>query len=239
MLPRADSQVQEVEYLSGHLHRIYRIRLSDASCVLVKIPPPSWTPLLRRERSQLAAEAIVWELLADADLPVPRLVEHDPPRTDPDSSYLLITHLSGVPYRGIKSRMTGSERKGVERQLHPLKAMITNYASSTFGSVTLVADGQGFATWREAFTAMLESVLMDAEDILVALPYAEVREAVQRMDRPLAGVTEARLVVRGMGHEENVLIDKKSKKVTGLVGGGDAFWGDEEWARRGDEKGVL
>lgn len=87
---------------------------------------------------------------------------------------------------------------------------------------------------------MVESVLRDAEDMLVALPYGEIRHVVQSMGEELDEVREARLVLglgcggdrsrHGEGDDEweelGILIDRRGNEVTGLVGLGGAFWGD-------------
>lgn len=84
---------------------------------------------------------------------------------------------------------------------------------------------------------MVNSVLMDAEDSLVALPYAEIRHVVQRMGNELDDVQEARLVLGWADVEDEreegegqpgvgVLIDRRENGITGFVGLGGAFWGD-------------
>lgn len=84
---------------------------------------------------------------------------------------------------------------------------------------------------------MMNSVLMDAEDTLVALPFAEIRHVVQRVGKELDDVREARLVLgwADVEHERETgecqpgvgaLIDRRENEITGLVGLGGAFWGD-------------
>lgn len=84
---------------------------------------------------------------------------------------------------------------------------------------------------------MINSVLMDAEDTLVALPFAEIRHVVQRMGKELDDVRQARLVLgwadvvneqeEGEGQPGvGVLIDRRENEITGFVGLGGSFWGD-------------
>ena len=90
--------------------------------------------------------------------------------------------------------------------------------------------------------AMLESVLMDGEDVMVSLPYLQIREQVSRMKNALDSVEEARLVVLGFGQAENVLIDRRTNEVTGLLDFGRAIWGDWEMGdldKRKGTKGLL
>lgn len=103
----------------------------------------------------------------------------------------------------------------------------------------MVNDSGRFDTWSEAFKDMLEGILMDGEDMLVALPYSEIRQVAERMEGVLDEVKEARLVVCGLGSVENVLIERRANEVTGLLDFGTAFWGDEAWGERKGERGVL
>ena len=86
----------------------------------------------------------------------------------------------------------------------------------------------GYDTWREAFLALLESVLMDGEDKLVSLPYLQIRDEALRLSSSLDAVKQARLVVMGLGQPENVLIDRTTNEVTGLLDFGRAMWADPE-----------
>lgn len=228
----------QMEHLTGHLHLIRVISLSNISLVL-KIAPSPRTPLLRHERHQLATEAAVFALLAKSYLPIPRLIKHDPGSSHLSSPFLLTTHLPGISYSSVRQYLTRSELSDIERQLHNLSSIITRYSSPYFGSVSVVDDSGRFDTWSEAFTEMIESILMDGEDMLVALPYSEIRHVTERMKRSLDEVKEARLVVRGLGNEENVLIERRANEVTGLLDFGKAFWGDEAWGERKGERGLL
>ena len=90
--------------------------------------------------------------------------------------------------------------------------------------------------------AMLEMLLMDGEDIMVNLPYHQIRETLSRWENYLDDVIEARLVVPGLGEPENTLINRSSNEVSGLLDFGRALWGDlalNEERKEGDIKGLL
>lgn len=228
----------ETETLPGHLHLIRAISYSNIRLIL-KIPPPPRTPLLRHERHQLATEAAVFALLAKSHLPIPRLIKFDPRGSNLTSPFLLTTCLPGIPYSSVQHYLTRSELSDIERQLHHLSSIITRYSAPYFGPVAMAGDSSHFDTWSEAFTEMLQSVLMDGEDMLIALPYSEIRHLVKRMKKALDEVKVARLIVCGLGSEENILIDRGANEITGLLDFGTAFWGDETWKERRGERGVL
>lgn len=235
----SDGSVQNIEQLPGHLHPIHVIHFSNDVRLVVKTSPPSWTPLLRHESAQLATEAAALSLLAKSSLPIPELVRYEPLDPHVGSSFLLTVYLAGISYASIRQDLTVVERAGIERQIRSVSDAITQYTSPTFGPVNGVADGRGFETWDEAFTAMIEDVLMDGEDMLVALPFTEIRHLMMtRTGRLFQEVQQARLVVRGLGEEQNVLIDRQTHEVIGLVDLGLTFWGDGEWAARSGERGV-
>ena len=77
---------------------------------------------------------------------------------------------------------------------------------------------------------------------MVNIPYFQIREAVSRWETYLDDVTEARLVILGLGDGENTLVSRKSKEVTGLLDFGRALWGDPALGlerKEGDIRGLL
>lgn len=237
--------VYQMEDISGHLHRIRLVRLSNGSSLVLKVSPPPVTPLLRHEGYSLESEALIFSLLAKSALPVPRVIRHDARRMHIGSPFLLTTHLPGISYANVRQYLTRSERAGIERQLKSLKGVISQHTSSIYGPygpVSLVASNQGHKSWREAFVSMLESALMDGEDMMVSLPYSQIREQLSRTKNALDLIEEARLVVLDFGQPENVLIDRRTNEVTGLLDFGRAIWGDWEMGdleKRKGKKGLL
>ncbi|KAL9103329.1 MAG: hypothetical protein Q9163_001635 [Psora crenata] len=216
----------QTEDLPGHLHRIRTLRLSDGSRLVLKSSPCPSLCLLRNEYTYLDTEATVLELLADSGLPIPRIVKYNRGNTQLGSPFLLTTHLCGTRYADAFPYLTRDEHKNIELQLCSLRSIINQHISFRFGPAGLVKAGKGFATWRDAFIAMLESALMDGEDIMVNIPYSQIREAVSRWGTYLDDVTEARLLVPGLGLPGNTLIERTVNEVTGLLDFGQAVWGD-------------
>ncbi|KAG7006145.1 hypothetical protein G7Y79_00016g041300 [Physcia stellaris] len=219
------STVKGMEPISGHIHCIRYIYLSNGTRVVLKTSLSTGTGLLRFERHALAAEASAYSLLDKSKLPIPRVLKYDPKGVPIGSQFLLTTHLPGVTYASVRPYLTRSERSGIERQLQSLSSIINQHTSPRFGPVGL---DHGYSTWREAFMAVLESILMDGEDKLVSLPYSQIRDEVIRFGKVLDEIRQARLVVLGFGQPENVLVDRKTNEVTGLTDFGRALWADPE-----------
>ncbi|KAL9128369.1 MAG: hypothetical protein Q9217_002948 [Psora testacea] len=234
--------VNHGEDLPDHLHRICTLCLSDGSRLVLKASPSPSLCLLRSEYTYLDTEATTLELLANSNLPIPRIIKYERQPCHFGSSYLVITHLRGTRYADALMYLTRTERASIELQLCTLGSIISHHTSFTFGPAGLVKAGQGYKTWREAFIAMLESVLMDGEDNMVNIPYFQIREAVSRWETYFDDVTEARLLVPGLGSPENTLIDNKTNNVTGLLDFGRAVLGDVGLVgarMEGDIKGLI
>ncbi|KAL8741011.1 MAG: hypothetical protein Q9190_006339 [Brigantiaea leucoxantha] len=233
--------IHHMEEVPRHLHDIQIIHLSNGSRLVLKVSPAPLTLLLRQERYSLDAEALTLQLLAKSHLPLARVLKHDARCHHLDAPFLLSTHLPGIPYAEVRQFMTRSEQAGVERQLKSLLSTISQHGSSMFGPfgpVPLVSSNQGHRTWRDAFKAMLEAVLMDGEDMMVNLPYLQIRGELSRLERALDEVKEARLVVLGLVEPRNILIDRKTNEVTGLLDFGTSIWGDWEMGQVGGAPGI-
>ena len=215
-----------MEDIRGHLHGICKLRLSNGSRLVLKLSPSPNTILLRHERYSLESEATILSLLKRSNLPIPRILRFDPSSTHLGSPFLLSTHIPGVLYADALAHLTRSECRDIELQLRSLKSTIGQHTSSTFGPAALVAANKGFPTWRESFKSMFESIVMDAEDMTINLPYHAIREAASSVAKELHDVDKARLVVLGLGRPQNVLLDQRTNDVIGLLDFGQAFWGD-------------
>ena len=217
-----------------HLHRLIAIHLSNESQFIFKISPPSNTLLLRHERQLLQGEAAALLTLAKSTLPIPQVLKYEPDGAQLGSPFLLIDYLPGLKYSEALPYLSRSERLTIEAQLRSLHLIISQYSSPTFGLAGYVGLGRvggEHRSWREAFTAMLESVMQDGEDMMVNISYFDIRGALSRWGGCLDEVTQAKLVVLGLGKPENVLIDRRTTEVVGLLDFGMAVWGDPAMAR--------
>ena len=229
LLPPQPSILTLEDLPKNHLHRLVAIHLSNGSQVILKISPPSNTLLLRHERYLLQGEFATLLTLAKSHLPIPQVLKYEPNDTQLGSSFLLTSYLPGLKYSEALPYLAHSEKTTIETQLRSLRMIISQHSSSSFGpvgQVRLDGMGAGRKSWREAFAAMLESVMQDGEDIMVNIPYFEIRTTLSRWGSYLDEVTEAKLVVLGLGKPENVLIKTKTNEVVGLLDFGTAVWGD-------------
>lgn len=220
-------RVHQSQNIAGHVHSLRRLTLSNGLCLLLKSSPFPGTPLLRQERFYLETEARVLALLGQSANPcIPQLYHYDPRGSFFGSAFLLRQYVKGSSLADMESGLSVRERNDIDRHLGFLATTIGQNVAPGFGSLQQVAIGAGKRSWREAFCALFESVLRDAEDMFIHLPYAELRHELVRLASALDEVTLPRLTVVGFGRPTHVLLDEESKQLSGVVDFSSAFWGD-------------
>ena len=219
--------VQSSQSIVGHMHYLRLLKLSNGVKLLLKSSPSSRTPLLRHERFFLETEARFLAVLGQSANPcIPQLYHYDPHGNPPGSAYSIRQYMKGTPLSQIAPQLTMQQRNGIDRHLGFLASTVGQNVAPAFGSLQQVAAGAGKASWRDAFCALFESVLRDAEDVFISLPYAEIRDEMSRLQTVLDGVSLPRLVVVGLGRPSHVLLDEESKQLSGVIDFSTAFWGD-------------
>lgn len=213
--------------LSGHIHSLRLIVLSNGARVLLKGSPSSSTALLRRERSFLENEAQFLALLGQSGNPcIPQLYNYDPSGRPWGSPYLIRQYMNGRSLSEMENELSPLQRDGIDRHLGFLLSTIGQNAAPGFGTLQQVARGAGTSSWRDAFCALFEGILRDAEDTFVHLPYSEIRDGLSRLAPALEDVTLPRLVVVDFGRPSHILLDEESKQLSGIVDFSSALWGD-------------
>lgn len=137
--------------------------------------------------------------------------------------------MSSVPGRKLSTLLpylTASEQSNIDRTLGSYVRALTALSETQFGTTHRVFAKKGSSSWREAFLALMEAALRDAEDMLVTVPYDSIRYYIGRQSHRLDEVTEPRLVALDVCNPQNVLVDEKTKSITGLVGFSNVIWGD-------------
>ncbi|NGN68835.1 aminoglycoside phosphotransferase family protein [Streptomyces sp. A7024] len=218
------------ETLSGGTYNtVVRAHLTDAAEPwVIKLPPQATHPHLSYETRLLHAEATFYEAASTLpDVPVPRLVRHEPA---PPNPHLIMTSCPGSPWHSANGDVAFSERHRLRRdlgghvaRLHTLTGPGFGYPAEPFGPLT--------ATWREAFTAMTTALLDDAERYDATLPvgFTECRAllASAASSDALDEVTRPTLVHFDLW-DGNLLLDGSpgDRRLSGIIDGERMFWGD-------------
>ncbi|KAI5806259.1 kinase-like domain-containing protein [Geopyxis carbonaria] len=208
-----------------YFNTLYLLHLSHAPhTVVLKVSPPLAVRVLRIDAGLSAAEATLLPLLHAhlPALPLPALLLHDSSCTILDTPYTLLSHLPGTPSPPTAATAVAAGK--LYRQLSTLPPPPPPHGG--FGRAAPGA--RRHATWRAAFTALLEAVLRDGEDALVFVPYERVRAAVAAHGGVLEDVQVPRFCVLDF-EAGAVLVD--GGEVTGVVDFERCVWGDPEMAR--------
>ena len=205
----------------GTFNTAYRVVAGHRRLVL-KIAPRPGAAGLSYERDLLATEAAFHRAAAGA-LPVPEVVHADFDRDLLPSDWLVLTELPGVNWFTERERFDGGHRATLRRGLGAAVAGLHRVVGEGFGypQLGLVAD------WPTAFTGMLDAVLADAarHGVELPVPAQRLRGRLAAHRDALAEVTEPVLVHFDLW-AGNVLVDATRPRVTGVVDGERAFWGD-------------
>ncbi|KAI1105411.1 hypothetical protein F4804DRAFT_341163 [Jackrogersella minutella] len=161
---------------------------------------------------------------------LPVSVAHSPSSVELGSSFNIFESPRGSLISGLLTPLTTSEIKIVDFQQGQLVRRLSTFTSpnGSFGPAIAVITPQspatdlrgtqlasfgfrGARTWRQAFHALLEGVLRDAEDMAVTFSYEPVRGYFNRLGYLLDSVTTARLVMLDASDESNILVSRSPK----------------------------
>src|SRR3954447_24185637 len=67
--------------------------------------------------------------------------------------------------------------------------------------------------WKDAFRTMVETCLQEAEDMMLSLPYTQIRHEIYRLAPALESVRVANLVRADLGDSSSVLVDIDLKNI--------------------------
>jgi aminoglycoside phosphotransferase (APT) family kinase protein len=197
----------------------YRIRLTDGEGLVLKVAPDPSMPGLSYERDLMSTETLFYRK-ASGVVPVPRVVNADFSRSVIDSDFLLMTELPGRNWHALRESL-GEDRDRLRRELGFLVAALHRITGTEFG----YPQGKMYASWRSACLAMLDAVLDDAIRWDTPLPRSvtQIRQLIGANAYALDDVTTPVLVHFDLW-PGNILLHEG--RVTGIVDGERAFWGD-------------
>ncbi|WP_405820586.1 aminoglycoside phosphotransferase family protein [Streptomyces sp. NBC_00838] len=204
----------------GTYNSLYRVRLDDGGRLVLKLPPEDGTPRLTYEGELLVNEGEFYRAAGGTGVPVPEVV-----RLAGDS--LLMTEVPGEPWSALANGVGDAEYERLRGELGAYVAQLHTVSGTRFGYPSEAVATAG--SWREAFTAMLEAVLADAERFGAKLPVSgeRVRELIRAAVPALDEVTVPALVHFDLW-QGNVLLTGEAgeRRIGGVIDGERMFWGD-------------
>lgn len=222
LVPEGEDFVTELGH--GWFNVAYRLGLRDGRDVVMKIAPPSDIAVMTYEhemmRNELAAIALVHEHTV---VPVPRIDYVDLTHELCDADWFTMPCIDGDNFGILVEHHEVSESDAValNEQLGAANRELNEIVGAHFGPLR----GRGYATWREAFTRMIEDVLQNGERAGVDLgwPYDTVREVIREYEDELDAVTEPRFVEWDLW-SSNVMV--RDGSIAAIIDHERAFYGD-------------
>ena len=217
------------ELAGGGFAAVWRADLADGRTVVVKVGPRSDVPLLEYEARMLQAEAEYLRLVERGApaVPLPRVLHYSPGGDRIDGEWLVTTFLPGLPLTRLATQWPQVDDGPVRRDLGAAIAAIHRITGDRYG---YSGDRPHGATWREAFTAIVESMLADAAawGVDLASPPARVRAALHRHGELLDLVRRPALLHFDLW-DGNLLVSVGADggaRLAGLVDGERYLFGD-------------
>lgn len=215
------------ELADGTFNAVWLLDLDRVGPVVLKAAPPLSAPLLTYERRIARTEALVLEVAASA-APVPVLHHAGFDSTGVGGDFLITSVLDGETWQRLSGGISGTERAGLRHELGRIVAGLHTVGGTGFGypepSTGLRGD-----TWAEAFTAMFDAVLDDADryGVVPPVPTPALRDLVRANRALLDEVTDPVLVHFDLW-EGNIMLGSHDggRSITGLIDLERAFWGD-------------
>ena len=216
----------------GEFAAVWRVDLADGRALVLKAGPSDGVALLGYERDLVAAEASYRRLVGERapGVPVPVVLAFGADRGVLDGDWMLTTLLPGRSLPEWRAAHPHGDAGPARRALAAAAAGLGAITAPRFG---YSGSRPGGRTWPEAFTAIIEDLLVDADRWQVALPggAGRLRALVERAHDVLAEVDTARLVHVDLW-DGNVLVTTTGSasapvaRLSGLVDGERHLFGD-------------
>lgn len=218
-----------VELPAATFASVWRVGLHDGSRVVLKVSPPATARLLRYEHGLLGEEARYFRLVSEqaAGVPVPAVLFYGASRHLAGAPVLLASYLPGRSLAEASPDLSDAARGEVKEQLGAAVAHVHRIAGSRFG---YSGDRPHAATWDQAFIAIVDSLIQDAQDWEMPLPVTplELGATLRRNQAALADVATPVLVHFDLW-DGNILAEPAEAgrwMLSGLVDGERHLFGD-------------
>lgn len=221
-LPDGDDFAAELGH--GWFNVAYCITLRDGRRVVLKIAPPPGVAVMTYEFDMMGNEVAALELVRErTGVPVPAVDHYDTACDLCDAPWFFMPFIDADNF-GIlaeEGRLTPAETDSYNEQLGAANRALNSIVGPHFGRLT----GPGSPTWRDAFGAMIEDVLVDGERLEIDLgwDYGLVREVIAEHLPLLDEVTEPRFVEWDLWNSNTMVRDGR---IVGIIDHERAFFGD-------------
>ncbi len=227
------TEVAEYKLLSGGLfNTTYFVKTTDCGDVILRVGPINRHLLLHFERDMMAAEAVVYHLLAEHGVPCSELLAVDTSKTLIDRDLMIVRYLPSVTYRLNRADYSYApdDTARLYRELGENIAKIHVIRGEAFGHVYDVAQGRGHSRWSDFLKDELDQILGCCEpyDIFSEQESAAMRGILERHTVILEAIQEPHLIHADLG-PNNLLIHKDGPAFAAFIDADRAMWGDSDF----------
>ncbi|MFJ4837995.1 phosphotransferase family protein [Streptomyces sp. NPDC088746] len=218
-----------VEPLAGGTYNtVTRVTFGDGGDWVVKVPP-AHAPGLSYEQRLLLNEVTFYNAAAGAGAATPQVVHSELDPGAPAGAYVVMTTRPGRPWSAVAGDLTAEETRALRTEFGSIVGRLHGVTGPGGFGYPAEPLGPLSPTWREAFTAMTDAVLADAERYGARLPYPVglIREVLAGASDVLDEVTRPALVHFDLW-QGNLLVtgEPGARRIGGVIDGERMFWGD-------------
>jgi aminoglycoside phosphotransferase (APT) family kinase protein len=208
----------------GGFAAVWRVRLDDGRDTVLKVGPPPSVRLLSYETDLLAAEAAYFRLVRDAGVPVPHVLHYGADSGVLDGEWLFTGFLDGTALPALPATANDA---GARYDAGAAVARVHRLTGNRYG---YTGNRTHAATWRLAFTAIIDELLTDAAawNVTLPVPVDRIRDVVAR-HAPVLDIVDRPALLHFDLWDGNLLaaIDAGgTTRLTGLVDGERHLYGD-------------
>ncbi|MET7989161.1 aminoglycoside phosphotransferase family protein [Streptomyces sp. NPDC005281] len=221
-VPEGDDFAEEITH--GWFNVAYRIRLRDGRQAVLKIAPPGDVTVLTRERGMMRTELAAMALVRErTTVPIPRVDHADLSGELVEADYFFMEFVDADNF-GLAvqdGRLPAEVVTAGNRQLGALNRELNSIVGPHFGPLR----GPGSATWREAFTQVLEDTLADGRrtGVDIGWHYDEIRSVLVENASALDDVSEPRFVEVDLWTKNSMIRDGR---IVSVLDHERAMWAD-------------
>lgn len=214
------------ELTEGYFNTGYLITTTDHKNYVLKIGPLPEVQVMRYEKDIMQMEVYVLRQMEQlGNVPTPKVLFFDSSKEILSSDYFFMSFIEGKALYEVKKQLSQEQISSLSFELGTYVKSIGQVHSDRFGYI--LQPDRSYSSWAECFLAMIDEILLDAEEQGVVLPYSydEIRRIYREHHDILAEVKKPSLVHKDLW-EGNIFVDSETAKITGIIDCERALFGD-------------
>lgn len=182
--------------------------------------------VLSYERDIMRAEVLVYSLLEDTIVPIPKIITQDFSKSLVDFDYCFMEKLQGSNWMKLDEQITWENKEKLIAELARYTAAIHNVKGNFFGYIKDNKKFQ-FPDWSSAFKGMMNLMIQDGREQGLNLPYDAIMSAFEPLWEILNEIKVPSLVNFDRWSKNIMLAEKDGEYyIDAIIDHERAFFGD-------------